>query len=186
MSTENVRALANAAGTAGATFSSCDQYRFRLWRKLDEREAPTWFRHTRAQPGSRCMFLMLNPSTATHHTSDNTVTRCINYATDWGYQYLDVGNLFALRSTDPSELYGHADPIGPGNDAHLLAMAKEAALVVCSWGGTHGHYMRRAQVVANMLRSAGVVLHALRLCADGTPGHPLYLPKSLVPLPWAA
>lgn len=163
---------------SGARFSPCGTYRYALWRALGSS-----LLHPAGR--GRCMFLMLNPSTADESKPDKTVTRCMNYATDWGYDYLDVGNLFALRSKDPAALYTHDDPVGPENDAGLLLAAKAASLVVCAWGGTHGHHMQRAQRVATMLRSsAGVPLHALRLCADGTPGHPLYLPKNLLPTEW--
>jgi hypothetical protein len=163
---------------SGARFSECDTYRYALWRALPM--------GTLLNPAGRgrCMFIMLNPSTADEAKPDNTVTRCINFATAWGFDFLDVGNLFAIRSTDPGELYRHPAPIGPDNDVTLLHNARAAQLVVCAWGGTHGNHLARAQQVATLLRSAGVRLHALRLCADGTPGHPLYLPKTLEPKPW--
>jgi hypothetical protein len=161
---------------SGAVFSPCGTYRYALWRALP---APAQMLR------GRCMFLMLNPSTADHLKLDPTVTRCRNFAVGWGFGYLDVGNLFALRSTDPMALYTHHDPVGPDTDRMLLEDARAAQLVVCAWGGTHGHHLGRAQQVATMLRSAGVKLHALRLCADGTPGHPLYLRSNLMPQPWA-
>ena len=51
----------NAA--AGAVFSDCERYRYRLWRVWDE-----------GKP--KACFVMLNPSTATHEVLDPTVTRC--------------------------------------------------------------------------------------------------------------
>ena len=36
----------------------------------------------------RIVFVMLNPSTADHTNNDPTVTRCINFATGWGYTEL--------------------------------------------------------------------------------------------------
>ncbi len=53
-----------------------------------------------------------------------TIRRCIGFAKAWGLRGLIVGNLFALRSTDPKALYDHPDPIGPDNAQHILAIAK--------------------------------------------------------------
>jgi len=36
-----------------------------------------------------------------------------------------------------------------------------------------------------MLRKSGIRLHALRITGAGEPSHPLYLPGSLTPQPWA-
>ena len=67
------------------------------------------------------MFLMLNPSTADEMKSDPTVTRCKGFARTWGYGSLWVCNLFALRSSDPSDAQGLApDPTGPQNDRNIL------------------------------------------------------------------
>ena len=38
--------------------------------------------------------------------------------------------------------------------------------------------------MAALLRGAGYELHALKLCNDGTPSHPLYLKGTLRPIPY--
>jgi hypothetical protein len=73
-----------------------------------------------------------------------------------------------------------ADPEGPQNDLVLKERAGRAAVVVAAWG-THGTYRNREWAVRMMLPK----LHYLRLTKDGHPGHPLYLPKTLVPVEWA-
>ena len=45
----------------------------------------------------------------------------------WGYGRMDVCNIFALRSTDPKELYKDEDPVGSENDFHIRIAAKECA-----------------------------------------------------------
>jgi len=55
--------------------------------------------------------------------------------------------------------------------------------VLCAWGNHGSHLDRAATVVAN-LRGAGVLLHALKITAEGLPSHPLYLPARLTPARW--
>lgn len=128
----------------------------------------------------------MNPSTADLHVDDPTVAKCGRFARKWGYGGLYIGNTFAYRATDQSKLRDVADPIGPDNDRHLLAMAKAAAAVVFAYGQPRHRELRdRGPALAHMLRTnGGIVPHALRLAKDGTPWHPLYLPETTIPTPW--
>lgn len=154
---------------AGADFSPCRTWRYKLWRQWDK-EPPV-------------MFLMLNPSTADETKNDPTVERCQRYAEAWGHGGLIVTNLFAYRSTDPAKLKRCDDPIGPDNDTYLLRCAGEASRIVCAWG-IHGSLMGRDVEVTRLLRNFGHELHYLKLTAGGAPGHPLYLRKDLEPVKW--
>jgi len=127
------------------------------------------------------MFIGLNPSTADESKDDPTIRRCMNYAKDWGYTALVMANLFAFRSTDPRRMLLCEDPVGPSNNDYLLGFAEGARLIVAAWG-TGGDHLGRARSVKTMLPP----MHVLRLTKGGHPGHPLYLPKSLRPQPWAA
>jgi hypothetical protein len=151
---------------SSAIISSCGSYRYRLERIWD-RDLP------------KVAFIMLNPSTADADQDDPTIRRCIRFARDWGFGGLLVGNLFALRSTDPKALYDHADPIGPYNDDQLLSIAKSARKIICAWG-THGAFRNRGNEVANRLEFFD--LAALKVTADGHPGHPLYVAAGTKPL----
>ena len=84
----------------------------------------------------RVLWVTLNPSTADEVVDDQTVKRCIAFSDAWGFGGLVVGNLFALRSADPSVVVRHHDPVGPENDGHLLSMAEECSVVVAAWGGS--------------------------------------------------
>lgn len=153
---------------AGATFDKRREYRYTLWR--------TW------RPLSSkgyVNFIMLNPSTADEHVLDPTVRRCVGFAQDWGYDGLYVTNLFALRATDPKQLYAHAEPVGRENDAEIHRVADNAALVVAGWG-THGALNGRDEEVKKLL--ANIDVKCLKLTKDGHPGHPLYLAKTLLPI----
>src|SRR5579875_1634645 len=125
------------------------EYRYRLCRTWDE---------TRPH----AMFVMMNPSTADPLVDDPTVAKCGRYARAWGYGGLHVGNTFAYRATDKKRLRRIPDPVGPDNDRHLIAMAKEAALVVFAYGQPgHRTLATRGIEVARFLRSLGVKPHVL-------------------------
>ena len=126
-----------------------------------------------------CNFLMLNPSTADELANDPTVERCERRARMWGYRRLIVTNLFAFRATDPREMRAAIDPVGPDNDAAILAAAMVSDLVIAAWGN-HGMHLRRAETVRLMLGPLG--LKCLRVAKTGEPCHPLYLPYELEPI----
>lgn len=152
-------------------------YRYRLVRRWGK---PTPY------PMPYVCWVMLNPSTADAEIDDATIRRCLVFSDAWGYGALEVVNLFALRSTDPRALAQADDPVGPRNDAMIMAAATPAeALVVCAWG-TGGGLHARDQAVLRSLRDRFVRLHYLSLTKGGHPGHPLYLPKDSRPKPWAA
>jgi len=152
---------------AWATYDSSKRYRYTLGRMWNP-DKP------------RCAFIMLNPSTATEFILDPTVNRCVGYAKAWGYGSLEVGNLFALRSTDPKRLYEVRDPVGPDNDVALVSIVRCAELVIAAWGA-HGELAARAIEVSTLLREAGVELQCLGQTRSGEPLHPLYLSANVKP-----
>lgn len=148
-----------------AALSKCRKYRFALWRTWDE-----------SRPYA--MFIGLNPSTADEAEDDPTIGRCINFAKSWGYGGLCMTNLFAYRATEPSEMLGAEAPIGAENDSWLVEMSKNAGVVVAAWGN-HGGHLGRSREVVHLIPD----LHYLKLNVTGEPSHPLYLKKTLKPVP---
>ena len=145
------------------------EYRYLLHR--------TWMRSEKA-----VMFLMMNPSTADIDVDDPTVAKCQRYARRWGYGSLFVANTFAYRATDQKRLLEVSDPVGPENDRHIVAMAKASDLIVLAYGRPHQQLLPRGLEVTALLKRRRHELYALRLCKDGTPGHPLYLRDNLLPI----
>jgi len=117
-------------------------------------------------------WIMLNPSTADEAEDDPTIRRCINFANDWGFGQITVGNLFALRATDPDDLREHSNPVGDENDHYLRTVCDFADKVVAAWG-TKGSLNGRDEEVVEMLDTD---LYALNTTKDGHPNHPLYQP----------
>lgn len=153
-----------------AVISDCGLYRYSL------------VRHWGDEGTNRLNMIMLNPSTADADLDDPTIRRCVSFAKGFGYHGLVVTNLFALRATDPKELYRSQDPVGPDNDRAVLDIAKFYGQAVCAWGA-HGVYTRRDGVVRALLDECGVKTFALGLTKDGQPRHPLYLKSDSVRTP---
>jgi hypothetical protein len=150
-----------------ARLSPCGRWRFELRRSWP------------AGDGRCVCFVMLNPSTADAERDDPTIRRCLAFAKAWGYSSLVVCNLFALRATDPRELLGAADPIGPDGDVSLAA-ARNADLVIAAWGAWVP--FGRDQQALWLLRRTP--LYCLGLTKQGYPRHPLYCRSDLQPIPF--
>lgn len=125
------------------------------------------------------LFVGLNPSTADAEQDDPTIRRCVGYARKWGYDWLLMGNVYAYRSTDPKVLPTVDDPVGPCNQEALQWMTQKADLVIAAWGknrlNDYAATLARRILALPQTRTLGVN-------ADGTPKHPLYLPKHLEPM----
>lgn len=156
----------------GADYSSCGLYRYSLWRDWS----------MRAETARTILWIMLNPSRADHlGNNDPTIERCQRRSAAWGFQRMEVVNLFALSSPYPKALRVAADPVGPLNDAGIAERAAQAGMILCAWG-THGNLRGRAGAVLALL--AGHPLHCLGITRSGEPAHPLYLPYDRIPVPY--
>lgn len=155
-----------------AIISPCLQYRYRL-----ERRSENLFPEK-----SPVLFLMLNPSTADASEDDPTIRRCRGFARLWGCAGIVVANLYALRATDPAELWQHNDPIGPDNDSHLRALASVHQDVVCAWGSNARP--DRVEEVVQIFSEARATLRCLGTNKDGSPKHPLYIRANQPLIPW--
>lgn len=159
------------AASSSAVISEGGVYRYslsRFWGDSKANRLATW--------------IMLNPSTADATEDDPTIRRCIRFTRRGNYDGLTVVNLFALRATDPWELAGHADPVGPDNDRWITSAATSSDLVIAAWGN-HGTLNGRDKTVLEMLDSLHVRLACLGTTTGGHPRHPLYLRKD-TPMTW--
>jgi hypothetical protein len=169
--------------TGWARFSSDRRMRYRLARSLTD--TPIVVRDSIVESVRGVTFLMLNPSTADAFELDPTVRRCLGFARDWGADVLQVVNLFALRATDPRELYAPDADVGSDhiNDGEILGACLDAGVqkVIGGWGA-HGVLNDRGRRVLAMLTKFNVRLEHLGLTKRGHPKHPLYLKASTVPV----
>lgn len=176
---------AKGDGGRAAVFSACGQFRYRLDIPLNTQQSL----FASELKGGRCTFLMLNPSTADQNVNDPTVRRVVQYAKDWGFSDVTVLNLFAYRSTDPDKLLdmGLANSIGPKNDRYIEDVVAKSSRIVVAWGRTFQQeevFRARVRAVVRMLAHKTVL--TLGLNDDGSPKHPLYVEKSVVPRPFDA
>ena len=151
---------------SGAKFSDDRVYRYRLWRIWD-RSLPI------------VLFIGLNPSTADEKKNDPTVTRCINFAKRWGTGGIYMGNIFALRATDPNVMMNHSEPIGVYNNYELKQMILRCHLNVACWG-TKGLHLGQGMQVAQFFSG----FKCLGITKDGHPKHPLYLRNDTELIDW--
>lgn len=174
-------ALRHAAGVrASAVLSPCGTYRYALERDWTEAPAPGEPAAVPGEPAAAprtALFVLLNPSTADAERDDPTLRRCLAFARDLGCTRLLVGNLFALRATDPAALGRAADPVGPDADAWLERCAAQAHVIVAGWGAHAARRPERRDAVLELLARNGRI-GCLGLTRDGHPRHPLYLPRA--------
>lgn len=122
---------------------------------------------------------MLNPSTADAERNDPTIRRCIGFARDWGYDGIEVVNLFAFRATRPADLKRASAPIGDRNDAYIRRAVQRCEQTVLAWGAA-GVLLGRGRLVLHRLEERPGVC-CLGWTAGGQPRHPLYAPRTLRP-----
>lgn len=145
-----------------AVISECREYRYLLRRSLGS--ILRWYKPM--------LFIMLNPSIADDVQDDPTIRRVMSFAKREGATHLLVVNLFALRSTDPSELAKHHDPVGPENDKYVMEAIRECQSmpIVVAWGA---HPLAKTR--ASEIRKMAGELYCLGKTKDGSPRHPLYV-----------
>jgi len=109
---------------AGAEFSECGLYRYRLWRIWDE-----------SKPLAMC--IGLNPSTANANKNDQTISYLMKMLGILGYGGFYMMNCWALISSDPKALIDHRwnELICDWNDNMITVTAAKCKDVVFCWGG---------------------------------------------------
>lgn len=149
-----------------AVFSPCQKYRYFL-RKSATNEPDV---------NNTCLWIMLNPSTATPDRDDPTVRKCQEFARRWGKLNVEVVNLFGLRSTDPRGILAHDDPVGVENINHIHNAIIGAGLIIVAWGSfKHPDLPQLASVVHGMVQSNRKRPMCLGINKDNMPKHPLYV-----------
>jgi len=157
-----------------AVLSVCRTYRYKLARNADIF-------------GSKVFaYFCVNPSTADEMIDDQTVKKWLGFTKINDGKEFIVGNLFAYRATDVTELANVDDPVGLDNDKYLAEIIKEADVLVPCWGSREKlpnslHY--RMEEVMDLLTNSRKTVMTFGLTASSDPKHPLMLPYSTVLVP---
>lgn len=149
----------------GAEFSADRKYRYALWRIWDESKPLV-------------MFIGLNPSTANETEPDNTITRVMNFAKDWGYGGFYMMNLFGIVSSKPQVLVTDSDPLGD-NDQWLEKIAAKCERIIFAWG-----VFKQAKARAEDVKKRFPGSYCLKKTKKGHPWHPLYVAGNTQPIPF--
>lgn len=153
-----------------AFISACGKYRYGLARQWDESKPSV-------------AFMLLNPSTANAEVDDPTVRRCIDYANSWDYGGIYIVNVCPYRSTDPKALpkVDIPDEIYDKNALHIAAVYKVVDKFIAGWGNSLplSFIQKSGYIIKTLLERKKLFMLAEN--KDGSPRHPLYLKKDLMP-----
>lgn len=152
----------------GADFSDCKLYRYSLWRIWDE-----------SKPF--IMFIGLNPSTANADTDDPTIRRVKSIAENLGYGGVYMCNCFSYISTNPNFLKNESLEAMVRNGVIIARVAKSCADIIFAWGNFS---IVRDMGLDQKLSEIFPQAKALHINKNGSPKHPLYCRKDIVPVPF--
>lgn len=138
---------------AGAEFSKCGKYRYKLWRIWDN-----------SLPKAMC--IGLNPSTANASKNDNTINILIRVLSKLGFGGFYMMNLFAFISSNPDDLLSCENPVGE-NDSKLSEVAELCDSVIVCWGNFTQSTERIKEVLPNYPSAK-----CFGFNKNGTPFHP--------------
>lgn len=197
-------AIKHVRGTepgASALFSEDERHRYRLDRDLlfASKRARGHAAQLSALTTIRWLVAIgMNPSTADAFDPDPTVTRELGFARAWGCSLYSKGNLYGWRDPKPANMWfehrAGRDIVGPHNDEAIRTMltmlARDGGVALACWGRMHSKgdkalQARRVFEVCRIAAEVGVQWQCLGRNADGSPKHPLYLPKSAQLEPWS-
>ena len=118
---------------------------------------------------NKILYIMLNPSKADDKKDDPTIRRLVNFTKKFNYGGFLVGNIFTTITPNPKEI-DKSKGISGRNLEELLKLINTVDQIVYAWGNT----IEEPQLLKELVLS----LKCFGKNFNGTPKHPLYLPKN--------
>ena len=114
---------------------------------------------------------MLNPSVADEKKDDPTIRRLISFTKKFNYGGFLVGNIFTTITPNPKEI-DKSKGMSDKNFEKLLNLINKVDKIVYAWGNS----VEEPQHLKELILSPKCFGKNL----NGTPKHPLYLPKNSI------
>lgn len=118
---------------------------------------------------NKILYIMLNPSKADDKKDDPTIRRLVNFTKKFNYGGFLVGNIFTTITPNPKEI-DKSKGISGRNLEELLKLINTVDQIVYAWGNT----IEEPQLLKELVLSP----KCFGKNFNGTPKHPLYLPKN--------
>ena len=118
---------------------------------------------------NKILYIMLNPSLADDKNDDPTIRRLINFSKKFNYGGFLVGNIFTKITPNPKEI-DKSKGMSDKNFEKLLNLINKVDQIVYAWGNS----VEEPQLLKELILSPKCFGKNL----NGTPKHPLYLPKN--------
>jgi len=115
------------------------------------------------------LYILLNPSVADEKKDDPTIRRLISFTSNFNYGGFLVGNIFTTITPNPKEI-DRSKGISDKNFDELLKLINKVDQIVYGWGNS----VEEPQLLKKLVLDPKCFGKNL----NGTPKHPLYLPKN--------
>lgn len=131
-----------------------------------------------------------NPSKASRHRGDSTVTRCARRSYQMGLGGLVMLNLFAYVATHPADLWANErnvdiEALNLAEIGRMLTTYPTAPLLFAPGGDKAPAHRDRAAAVETLATAMGRPLLCLGTTADGLPRHPSRCGYAVQVEPWS-
>lgn len=128
---------------------------------------------------SKCLYIMLNPSTAVTEKCDPTLGRCISFARSNEFGSITVVNLYSFQTASPKVLWEADVQSLSENVSNVKQSIDKAVMIIGAWGVQIKKDTCFSWVL-DYVKASGKSVHCLGKNKNGTPKHPLYLKNDIL------
>jgi len=118
---------------------------------------------------NQILYIMLNPSMADDKNDDPTIRRLINFTKKYNYGGFLVGNIFTKITPNPKEV-DKSRGMTNKNFKEVLKLINKVDQIVYAWGNS----VEEPKILKELISNP----KCFGKNFNGTPKHPLYLPKN--------